>query len=225
MYCNKSFYPSQVMINSLSPKLYKKLYSAKSWLLNDAWEPNVIVASTDDERRKKAISFAFPESDAAASIAESSSLFSASDSQSAVDMAEAARRAVDNVERGFIDRPDSSGGECSKRPSSSSSTIYSRLGRASAASNIDPEIPPPTKRTSTKGASFAQVKASDFDFSHLTLEERVKIMKVSTGQLRDWYTGTEELAVTSPDHKRNRVNSMVSVRKSEAPSSRGSFQR
>ena len=86
------------------------------------------------------------------------------------------------------------------------------------AKSNDPPPSPPTrsKRVSTKGATFFIPKAADKDFSHLSIEERAKLMKISTGDLREWYcqkqndliVATQNLSTTN---KTNRRSSMKKI--------------
>jgi hypothetical protein len=85
-----------------------------------------------------------------------------------------------------------------------------------AKSNNPPPSPPsPTrsKRVSTKGATFFIPKAADKDFSHLSIEERAKLMKISTGDLREWYcqkqndliVATQNLSTNTKTNRRSSI--------------------
>jgi len=197
----------QVMINSLSPKLFKKLYSARNWLLSEAWEPKLTISSaaaTDQERRKKTISFA--DNDRLSDHLDSMGSVSSYDSPIIeVDIAAAAEAAVANVMR--MDTIKESIIEVASTEKDSPSTQKKKSIIISTETEVSAKP--------RKGASFAQAKASDMDFGHMKIHERVKIMKINTGQLRDWYV--EE---TSPEKTSRGEDSKARKGSIISPSSR-----
>jgi hypothetical protein len=191
------------MINSLPPKLFKKVYSAKNWLLSESWDPKLIVDPTivADIRRKKTLSFVVEDK-------EGSFVESVSSYDSAINMASIADSVVAAITKNKAD---------SSRPMSSKEDISSTRKSKISALSSEPDVPSPPR----KSASFAQQKASDMDFGHMRIDERVKIMKINTTDLRDWYLEDLSVGRQSSDKstvERKKLSTKESARSS---SSRG----
>lgn len=193
------------MINSLPPKIFKKLYSAKNWLLSESWGPNLLVDPTiiADSRRKKTLSFVVEDR-------EESFVDSISSYDSPIDIASIADSVVAAVTKNEALSPIK---HDSSRPMSSSkdSSSFGKPKNYAASSELDVPSPP------RKSASFAQQKASDMDFSHMSIDERVKIMKINTTFLRDWYI--EDFSDRKSFDKSSGERKSLSTKKSSSRSS------
>ena len=132
-------------------------------------------------------------------------------------------------------RPDSASSKTSKtilaRPDSAMSKKSSMTKTTAAEVESLVETPKREKKISSKGSTFFIAKASDQDFSHMSIEERVKLMKVSTGQLRDWFqndaqdfllreqgTGQPKSGGGKRERVRSSMSSLGESRNSFAPS-------